>query len=335
MRFLAVPAVAALVLAATPAPTPALAAAPPGKPRVPAGTAAGYVVFDRQTGKIVAHRSAHRKFRSASVVKLLIAIDYLESHPTVPARDQKLLKVMLRVSDDDAASAFWNRGGQGKIIKRTARRLGLTDTAPPPADKPGFWGYTSLSALDVVRTYRYLLDRADPRVGRLVLGHLRRAGQCGSDGFDQFFGIPRGVPGPWAVKQGWSGYGSTPPVRCTRASPTGTATTAAGGAETASAAGTARTTPAVPTVETASAPADRSPGFTTAGFTLAPSAPVAGAAAPVPDLGRPVLHTTGLVGPRERWIMVLLTAHPAGTGWQRSTRRTTALAGELYRSVAS
>ncbi|GIH95857.1 hypothetical protein ACFFMN_40910 [Planobispora siamensis] len=313
MRFLAVPAAAALVLAATPAP----AAAPPGQPgqpRVPAGTAAGYVVFDRQTGKIVAHRSAHRKFRSASVVKLLIAIDYLESHATVPARDQKLLKVMLRVSDDDAATAFWNRGGQRRIIKRTARKLGLTDTAPPPADKPGFWGYTSLSALDVVRTYRYLLDRADPRVGRLVLGHLRKAGQCGSDGFDQFFGIPRGVPGPWAVKQGWSGYGSTPPVRCTRTSPTAFAASPAGSATPATGSATSAT------------------GFTAAGFALAPAAR---AAAPVPDLGRPVLHTTGLVGPRERWIMVLLTAHPAGTGWQRSTQRTTILARDLYRSATS
>ncbi len=46
------------------------------------------------------------------------------------------------------------------------------------------------------------------------MGQLRQAGPCGSDGFDQFFGIPRGVAKPWAVKQGWSGYGSIPPVRC-------------------------------------------------------------------------------------------------------------------------
>ncbi|WP_230880359.1 hypothetical protein [Planomonospora sp. ID67723] len=306
MRFLAAP--AAVILALTAAPVPA-AGSSPGKPRVPPGTTAGYVVFDRQAGRIVAHRSAHRKFRSASVVKILIAIDYLESHPAVPERDRTLLKVMLRVSDDAAATVFWNRGGQGRIITRTARRLGLTDTAPPPADKPGFWGYTSLSALDVARTYRYLLDRADPEVGELIFGHLRRAGRCGSDGFDQFFGIPRAVPGPWAVKQGWSGYGSTPPVRCVRAA----------------------SAPAVPLP--APGPGTRPPAA--AGFApvSAAHAPVAPAGVPVPDLGRPVLHTTGLVGPGERWIMVLLTAHPAGIGWQRSTERTTKLAGELYRST--
>ncbi|WP_068923884.1 hypothetical protein [Planobispora rosea] len=318
MRSLAVPAAVLLALAAAPATAAASsggAGAPsagsadgPGRPEVPPGTAAGYVVFDRQAGRIVAHRSAHRKFRSASVVKILIAIDYLESHPSVPRRDQALLRTMLRVSDDAAATAFWNRGGRGRIITRTARKLGLTDTAPPPADLPGFWGYTSLSALDVVRTYRYLLDRADRRVGDLILGHLRKAGRCGSDGFDQFFGIPRGVPGPWAVKQGWSGYGSTPPVHCVRGA-------AASGTTTGS-------TTAATTVSTARA------GTGAGGLSAAGTGPV-------PDLDRPVLHTTGLVGPGERWIMVLLTAHPAGTGWRRSIDRTTRLARELYRGVAS
>ena len=175
---------------------------------------AGYVIFDRQTAKVTEYHNAHRRFRSASVVKILIAIDYLESRNGVSKKDLALLKVMLRVSDDDAATSFWSRGGQGRIIQRMARKLRLTDTAPPPADKPGFWGYTSLSAMDVVKTYRYLLDRADPKVSGLILGHLRAAGQCGSDGFDQYFGIPRAVARPWAVKQGWSGYGSTPPVRC-------------------------------------------------------------------------------------------------------------------------
>ncbi|MFF5210919.1 hypothetical protein [Streptosporangium sp. NPDC000396] len=308
MRFLAVPAAAVLVLAST----SAAAAASPRQPRVPAGTAAGYVLFDRQTGKVALHHDAHRRFRSASVVKILIAIDYLESHPTVPRKDGELLKVMLRVSDDGAATAFWNRGGRGRIVQRTARKLGLTDTAPPPADKPGFWGYTSLSAMDVTRAYRYLLERADPRVSGLILGHLRQAGQCGSDGFDQFFGIPRGVPGPWAVKQGWSGYGSTPPVPCTR---TGGSPPAGGSPATGSTRAVRAATPSA-----VGAPAG----------VASPSS-----AGPVPDLGRPVLHTTGLVGPKERWIMVLLTAHPAGTSWQRSTSRTTTLARQLYLSATS
>ncbi|WP_326822385.1 hypothetical protein [Streptosporangium sp. NBC_01756] len=304
-RFLALLATALPLLAAT---GPASAAAP-SRPQVPAGMTAAYAVFDRQTGKVTSYRNVHRRFRSASVVKIMIAIDYLESHSSVPRKDLALLTSMLRVSDDDAATSFWTRGGQGKIIERMARRLRLTDTAPPPADLPGFWGYTSLSALDVVRTYRYLLDQADPKVSGLILGHLRKAGQCGSDGFDQYFGIPRGVVRPWAVKQGWSGYGETPPVRCKPATAHGSAPAPAPGQ--APAAGTAAPARVATTVAAAGS-----------------------AAGPVPDLGHPVLHTTGLVGPKERWIMVLLTAHPAGTSWQRSTGQVTKLAGEVYLSGA-
>ncbi|MFJ2033115.1 hypothetical protein [Streptosporangium sp. NPDC087985] len=306
-RFLALLATALPLLAAT---SPA-SASPPGKPQVPAGMTASYAVFDRQTGRVTLYRNAHRKFRSASVVKIMIAIDYLESHSSVPPRDLALLKAMLRISDDHAATSFWTRSGQGKIIERMARKLQLTDTTPPPANLPGFWGYTSLSALDVVRTYRYLLDRADPKVSGLILGHLRKAGQCGSDGFDQYFGIPRGVTGPWAVKQGWSGYGPTPPVRCEQTAAPGAAPVLSPAQDVAASPG--------------SAPAGAAAGAT-AGTAVS---------SPVPDFGHPVLHTTGLVGPGERWIMVLLTAHPSGTTWQRSTGQVTKLAKEVYLSGTS
>ncbi|MGP3959624.1 hypothetical protein ACTWPT_26805 [Nonomuraea sp. 3N208] len=278
-------AVVPLVVAALAAPAQATATAPP---RVPAGTTAAWVVFDRQAGKVVAVRNAHRRYRSASVVKILIAIDYLERRKSVPTADAKLLKIMLRSSDDDAASAFWDRGGKGQIIVRMARKLGLADSAPPPASKPGFWGYSSLSAYDIVRTYRYLLDTADARVRDTILGHLRRATPCGTDGFDQTFGIPDALPRPWAVKQGWSGFGTTPPIRCDA---------------------------------------------------RAVSAPISWIAqraigSGVPDYGRPVLYTTGLVGKGERYVMALLTAHPAGSTWSASVKRISTLTRDLYRSVS-
>ncbi|QYC41322.1 hypothetical protein Nocox_18565 [Nonomuraea coxensis DSM 45129] len=282
-------AVAAVPLLAALAP-PAAATAVTGPPRVPAGTTAAWVVFDRHAGRFVAARNAHRKYRSASVVKILIAIDYLERRRSVPKADADLLKIMLRASDDDAASTLWDRGGKGQIIVRTARRLGLADTTPPPASKPGFWGYTSLSAYDVVRTYRYLLDQADARVRDIILGHLRRAAPCGTDGFDQTFGIPDAVPRPYAVKQGWSGFGTTAPTRCRDA--------------------------------------------------RALSAPVSWIArraggSGVPDYGRPVLHTTGLAGKGERYVMAVLTAHPAGGTWGSSVKRITDITRGLYRDATS
>ncbi|MFI6901508.1 hypothetical protein ACIBKY_09610 [Nonomuraea sp. NPDC050394] len=272
------------------------------RPKVPAGTTAGYVVFDRTTGKIVVHQNARRKFRSASVSKILIAIDFLETHKSVQAGDARLLRIMLRSSDDGAATSFWNRGGKGAIITRMARKLRLADTTPPPASKPGFWGYVSLSAYDIVKTYRYLLDTADPRVRDLVLGHLRKSTRCGTDGFDQSFGIPGAIPRPWAVKQGWSGFGLTPPVRC---------------------ANTAAAAEIIPA--SAGAPVGGGPISVLA----------AGArGTTVPDYGHPVLHTTGLLGKNDRLIMALLTAHPAAGTWDASVKRINKLAADLYRSVS-
>jgi len=228
---------------------------------VPPGVRAGYAVFDRETGRTVRQYRPHQVFRSASVVKILIALDHLERSRDVDPR----LRSMLRSSDDAAATALWRRGGRGAIVERMARRMGLTDTRPPPADKPGFWGYTALSAADVVKAYRYLLEKARPRHRDVVLRELRRATRRGTDGYDQYFGIPRAVPKPWAVKQGWSGF--------------------EGGAA--------------------------SEEFGELG------------------LGRPVLHTTGLVGPGERYVMAVLTLQAAGTSFPTAAARVTELTRRL------
>lgn len=184
--------------------------------RVPKGVRAGYMVFDRAAGKVTLQHNAHGTVRSASVVKILIAVDYLEARGgrSVPAADLALLRGMLRSSDDAAATALWRRGGRGAIVRRMVARMRLADTAPPPATHPGYWGYTAISAYDVVKAYRYVLEKAHPRIRRFVLGELRKATRCGKDRFDQSFGIPRAVPRPWAVKQGWSGFGTVPADPC-------------------------------------------------------------------------------------------------------------------------
>jgi len=279
------------------APRAAAEAVAPARPRIPKGVTPGYMVFDTRTGKVTAQYRAHARYRSASVVKILIALDYLQSRPkgaAIPRRDLALLQPMLRASHDDAATALWRRGGQRAIIQRMVRRLKLTDSAPPPASKPGFWGYTAISAADVVKIYRYLLERADPAHRDFILGNLRKATKCGADGFDQTFGIPRAVPRPWAVKQGWSGYGMTPPVPCARTR-----------------ASSLTATPAAATTAAARRAAAGAPGV---------------------DFTRPVLHTTGLVGRNERFIMAVLTSQPRGATWQSSVARITALTKEVYRA---
>jgi hypothetical protein len=123
------------------------------------------------------------------------------------------LDLMLRSSDDNAASYFWDLAGGRVVVTRMVSRLGLKDTQPPPADHTG-WGSTAVSAADLVRVYRYLLDAAPAPVRDYVVGNLRQPTRCGTDGFDQSFGIPSAFGRPWAVKQGWYEFGGVPPSRC-------------------------------------------------------------------------------------------------------------------------
>jgi hypothetical protein len=134
-------------------------------------------------------------------VKLLIALDVLDRRPWSP-RLCDALRLMLSASDDDVANELWDADGGPEIVVRTARRLALPDAGPP--EIAGRWGDTMLSIADMVATYRHLLEAA-PAAGRdLILGALTAAPRHGSDGFDQYFGIPGRLPRPWAVKQGWS-----------------------------------------------------------------------------------------------------------------------------------
>ncbi|MFE0450085.1 hypothetical protein ACFW2D_02065 [Streptomyces sp. NPDC058914] len=190
--------------AESPSPPPAVRA------DVPAGVTAGVAVFDRQTGTFTEQLNSAGQFRSASVVKLLIALDLLWNRgpDALPAADRSRIDTMLRGSDDAAASTFWANNGSGAIIDRMVARLGLTDTARPPSTHPGYWGYTALSARDTVRIYRYLLDSAPAAVRDYVLGNLRQSTRCATDGYDQHFGIAGSFNRPWAVKQGWSGFSS-------------------------------------------------------------------------------------------------------------------------------
>ncbi|MEV6607671.1 hypothetical protein [Kutzneria sp. NPDC051319] len=267
---------------------------------VPDSITAGIMVYDRHTRSADLQLNAHQQFRSASVVKLLIALDYLEANGVdVPPEDLAQLQPMLRSSDDDAASYLWVKDGWETIVRRMVAKIGLTDTAPPV--NRGIWGYTAISAADVVKIYDYILTRAEPGVRDFIMGNLRQSTRCGNDGFDQSFGIPGAVNRPWAAKQGWSGFGANPaPDKvCSPANPVPPTPGSA-----------AHSSAQVGSGEQLTAKATAGDGL---------------------DLTRRATHTTGTVGPHDDKIMVVLTLEPVDTSWEASAGRITALTSVVYR----
>ncbi|ATY09067.1 hypothetical protein CU254_00100 [Amycolatopsis sp. AA4] len=156
------------------------------------------VVYDRATGTTPVSVDAHRRYTSASLVKLLIALDALDR-----GSSPGTVRAMLSRSDDDTASKLWVEGGETSIVRDAVAEMGLAETKPP--HDPGRWGDTEITAADITRVYRYLMDRAPAPHRETILQALREATENGADGFRQYFGIPDALgPGSWAVKQGWS-----------------------------------------------------------------------------------------------------------------------------------
>ncbi|WP_225890844.1 serine hydrolase [Streptomyces dioscori] len=262
-----------------PADSEGTASAAAAQIEVPADVTAGVAVYDRQTGTFTEQLNTSMQFRSASIVKLLLVLDFFRDRGpnyTIPAADRALLEPMLRSSDDDAASHYWQVNGGAAIIGRMKGDLGLTDVAGPPAGYEGYWGYTAISARDTVKIYRYILEQAATPVREFIMSNLRQSTRCASDSFDQHFGIAGSFDRPWAVKQGWSGDyedGTCGPdtARNATSAPQSTGREAAGAKSTGT------------------------------------------KSAAAVNLSRPALHSTGTVGSGDRTIVAVLTLHPLGT----------------------
>ena len=161
-------------------------------------TTLGAVVYDRVTSRELLSVNADRQFRSASLVKLMIAIDALNRGASTTERKQ--IARMLSMSDDNIASSLWVKGGPG-IITRVVALIGLQDTEAP--EQAGKWGEVKLTARDLVLVYQYIMNSLPPEDHALIVDALASAPQHAADGFDQYFGIPDGLNTQWAIKQGW------------------------------------------------------------------------------------------------------------------------------------
>jgi hypothetical protein len=167
-------------------------------------TTLGFTVYDRETGETLASANADTPLYTASVVKLLIAIDVLHDDGwiTPDAGTVDDLTDMLAGSNDSVASAFWDDDGGIAIVRRMADLIGLDNTNWPT--DPDEWGMTKTSANDVVAIYQFIEDKMPDDASATIMKALGAARNPADDGFVQYFGIPDAFTSvPWAVKQGW------------------------------------------------------------------------------------------------------------------------------------
>ncbi len=154
------------------------------------------------SGNLGSYGDADRPVRTASLVKLLVALEVW----TIPVsartgRDRQLIDAMLRRSDDDACTELWDTYGEDSIVTAQVKALGLTGTAPPTTR--GMWGWATMSARDLITALRHIESLLDGQQRTSFLAALAGAETRGADDFDQRFGLFR--PGGRAVpvKQGW------------------------------------------------------------------------------------------------------------------------------------
>ena len=102
----------------------------------------------------------HEHFRTASVVKAMMLVAYLQMlsarHRDLNSGDRSLLYPMIHVSDNNAATAVWSIVGDGRLYS-LAQLAGMTDFSVV-----GSWGSALLSPADQAR-YFFEMDLLIPR----------------------------------------------------------------------------------------------------------------------------------------------------------------------------
>jgi hypothetical protein len=112
---------------------------------------------------------SHRRFVSASVVKAMLLVAYLrhraEHHRHLDARGRSLLRPMIRVSDNAAATAIWRQVGDLRL-RRLAHRAQMSDFSIH-----GLWTNAMISAADQSRFF-FEMNSLVPGRFRFFANHL-------------------------------------------------------------------------------------------------------------------------------------------------------------------
>jgi hypothetical protein len=155
------------------------------------GTQLGVAVLDRATGELAVGERGDEPFYTASLSKLVVAVDVLDRRRfdglTVSDADLALLRRALSLSDDSAMSALWERFDGAGAAQRVSVRVGLQDTSAPK--RFGQWGEMEVPPSDYVRLWGYVLDKMPTADRDLLVGDMAAAPPTAKDGFDQAFGL--------------------------------------------------------------------------------------------------------------------------------------------------
>jgi predicted small lipoprotein YifL len=136
----------------------------------------GIVVRDRQTGAVWKAGNTTATTWTASTIKLAIATDLLERHrqQSIPldATDRADLDKALINSDNDAATALWNRYDGPGMLGRFQQRFGMRSLSVV-AGYDTFWRNLRCSAEDLQALMGYVLDKLDPADRAYLVKTLR------------------------------------------------------------------------------------------------------------------------------------------------------------------
>lgn len=170
------------------------------------GITLGLAVLDVNTGELAMDSGGGRSFMSASLCKLILAVDILDQHNDVDPADLDLITRALSASDDNAMNALWGRYNGPGAIERIADRLGLAETVAPDSATE-VWGDTLTSAADLVTIYRHILRDMAPEDSAVITGALATANAVAADGFAQHYGLLHMGASPQRyAKQAWVPY---------------------------------------------------------------------------------------------------------------------------------
>lgn len=174
------------------------------------GMSLGVAVLDLHTNELAVGRAGTRSFMSASLSKLILAVDVLDRHRAegrpVDPDDLDLIGRALTGSDDGAMNVLWGRHDGAGAVARVADRLGLT--ASLAADSANKWGDTEVTATDMVTIYRHVLRGMAPQDGAVIVGALSAVSAEATDGFEQHYGLLHEGASPRRyAKQAWVPYG--------------------------------------------------------------------------------------------------------------------------------